>query len=434
MNYREALDWIHSLYRFGTKPGLERIEALLHRLGDPHKKLCCAHITGSNGKGSTAAFLASLLRAHGLRTGLYTSPYLEAFTNRMAVDGDDVTEEELVRLVEKVRPPVAEIAASALGQPTEFEVVTAMAFAYFAHAAPDWVVAEVGLGGRLDATNVIVPQVAVITNISLEHTQVLGDTVEKIAFEKAGIIKQGVPVVTAAAKPEALAVLEKTAKERESPLLAVGREIIAEVTGMTLGGQVFDYQSPRRKLPRLEIALLGRHQAVNAACALAALECLPVPFDEAAVRAGLAAARWPGRLEVFSREPLVLVDGAHNTDGALALRRALTELLNGRKLHLVLGILADKAVEEMLSLLAPLATAGLLITRPDNSRAADPELAAELARPFAQVPVQVFRTVPAAVEAALHAARPNEAVCVAGSLYTVSEATAVLRSRLAGKK
>jgi dihydrofolate synthase/folylpolyglutamate synthase len=434
VNYREALDYIHSLYRFGTKPGLERIAALLHRLGDPHKKLCWAHITGSNGKGSTAAFLASLLRAHSLRTGLYTSPYLEAFTNRMAVDGCDVTEEELVRLVEKVRPLVAEIAASALGQPTEFEVVTAMAFAYFAHAAPDWVVAEVGLGGRLDATNVIVPQVAVITNIALEHTQVLGDTVEKIAFEKAGIIKQGVPVITAAAKPEALVVLEKTAQERESTLLAVGREIIVEVTGATLGGQVFDYQSPRRKLSKLEIGLLGRHQAVNAACALAALECLPVPFDEAAVRAGLAATRWPGRLEVFSREPLVLVDGAHNTDGVLALRRALTELLNGRKLHLVLGILADKAVEEMLSLLAPLATAGLLITMPDNSRAADPELAAELARPLAQVPVQVFRTVPAAVEAALHAVRPNEAVCVAGSLYTVSEACTVLRHRLAGKK
>jgi dihydrofolate synthase/folylpolyglutamate synthase len=427
VNYREALDYIHSLYRFGTKPGLERIEALLHRLGDPHRSLRCAHITGTNGKGSTAAFLASLLTAHGLRAGLYTSPYLESFTNRMAVGGRDVTGEELVRLVEKVRPHVAEIAASALGQPTEFEVITAMAFDYFAHLAPDWVVVEVGLGGRLDATNVIVPEVAVVTNIGLEHTQVLGDTVEQIAFEKAGIIKRGVPVVTAADKPEAFAVLEKTAGERGCPLLAVGREVRVEVSETTLDGQIFDYQSRQRKLRGLKTALLGRHQVVNAASALAALECLPVSFDEASVRAGLATARWPGRLEIFSREPLILVDGAHNTDGVLALRRALTELLNGRKLHLVLGILADKAVEEMLSLLAPLATAGLLVTRPESERAADPELVAALARPFAPVPVQVFNTVPAAVEAALAAVRPGEAVCVAGSLYTVSEACTVLR-------
>jgi len=428
VSYQEALAWIHGLYRFGTKPGLERISALLKRLGDPHKRLRCAHITGTNGKGSTAAFLAALLAAHGLRTGLYTSPYLEAFTNRMAVDGRDVSGEDLVRLVEEVRPHVAEIAGTELGQPTEFEVITAMAFTYFAGQAPDWVVVEVGLGGRLDATNVIVPEVAVVTNIGLEHTQVLGDTLEKIAFEKAGIIKQGVPVVTAADKPEAFAVLEKTARERGSPLLAVGREVLADCTGMTLAGQVFDYQSPWRKLRGLEIRLLGRHQVVNAASALAALECLPsVTFSEEAVRAGLAAACWPGRLEIFSREPLVLVDGAHNPDGALALHRALTELLNGRKLHLVLGILADKAVGEMLSVLVPLATAGLLVTRPESGRAADPELVAELARPLTNVPVRVAPNVPAAVEAALSSARPGEAVCVTGSLYTVSEASAVLR-------
>ncbi|MBT9171762.1 MAG: Folylpolyglutamate synthase [Syntrophomonadaceae bacterium] len=428
MNYQEALAWIHSLYRFGSKPGLERIADLLKRLGDPHQLLRSAHITGTNGKGSTAAFLAALLSAHGLRVGLYTSPYLESFTNRMAVDGRDVAEDELVDLVKKVRPHVAEIADSAFGQPTEFEVITAMAFDYFAACLPDWVVVEVGLGGRLDATNVIMPEVAVITNIGLEHTQVLGDTVEQIAFEKAGIIKQGVPVVTAADKPEALAVLEKTARKRGSRLLAVGREVQIESAGTTLDGQIFNYQSPWRELKGLSIGLLGRHQLVNAASALAALECLPsVPISEAAVRRGLAAARWPGRLEIYSRNPLVLVDGAHNVDGALALRRALTELLDGRKLYLVLGILADKAVEEMLSLLAPLATAGLLATRPDNVRAADPYVVAELARAYTRATVQVTPNVPAALEAALSAAKPEEAVCVAGSLYTVSEACAVLR-------
>lgn len=431
MDYQEALAWIHSLYRFGSRPGLERIAALLERLGDPHKTLRCVHIAGTNGKGSTAAFLASLLAAHGLRVGLYTSPYLESFTNRMAVDGRDVAEDELVRLMEKVRPHVEEIAASDLGQPTEFEVITAMAFTYFAAQLPDWVVVEVGLGGRLDATNVIAPEVAVVTNIGLEHTQVLGDTVEQIAFEKAGIIKRHVPTVTATDRPGALEVLKNIAGEREAPLLVVGQDILVDCASATLHGQFFTYQSPWRKLEALKIALLGRHQVVNAACALAALECLQaIPFAEAAVRSGFAAARWPGRLEILSREPLVLVDGAHNADGVRALRRALAELLGGRKLHLVLGILADKAVEEMLSLLAPLATASLIVTRPHNERAADPDAVAELARAFTHTSVQVAQTVPAAVEMGLAATGPGEALCVSGSLYTVSEARAFLFQKI----
>lgn len=427
MNYKQALAWIHSLYRFGSKPGLERIEELLRRLGEPHKRLRTVHITGTNGKGSTAALLSSILEAEGFRVGLYTSPYLESFTNRMAVSGREIGKKELALLATAIKPHVEAIACTGLGQPTEFEVVTAMAFSYFASQEPDWVVVEVGLGGRLDATNVILPCVSVITNVGLEHTQVLGDTVEKIAFEKAGIIKESVPVVTAADKPAALAVIEAVAAQRHAPLTVVGRDVTVKRGETSLDGQAFTYASRFRSLDGLKIQLLGRHQVINAACALAAREQLAeVPFSEEAARAGLAAARWPGRLEVVSREPLVILDGAHNTDGIQALREALPELIQGRKLYLVVGILADKAVGEILELVAPLATGGLIITSPDNPRAASPQEVAKLAARFASAPVQTARTVKEAVEMSLAAVRPGEALCVTGSLYTISEARAAL--------
>ncbi len=429
MDLQQALSWIHGLYRFGSNPGLERIEAVLDLLGNPHRTLRCLHIAGTNGKGSTAAMLASMLEAEGYSVGLYTSPYLEAFTNRMAINGRDISEDELVKLVAEIRPLVEEVSRTDLGQPTEFEVVTALAFAYYQRARPDWVVVEVGLGGRLDATNVITPAVSVITNIGLEHTQVLGDTVEKIAFEKAGIIKEGVPVVTAAEKPGALAVIEEIAAERNAPLWVVDREITYTGGPATLDGQVFDYQSPRYTLNGLQITLPGRHQVRNAVTAIAARELVPgLPLDPAAVRRGLARARWPGRLEIFSRDPLVLVDGAHNTDGILALRQALAEMLAGRKLRLILGILGDKAIEEILRLIAPLATAELVITSPQIARAADPYQVAALAARHAVAPVTVIPGVPEAVRRTLGHISQGEALCVSGSLYTITEAREALKN------
>ncbi|MDW7652313.1 MAG: folylpolyglutamate synthase/dihydrofolate synthase family protein [Bacillota bacterium] len=427
MNYEEALNWIHGLYRFGSNPGLERISELLSRLGNPQNQLRCVHIAGTNGKGSTAAFLASILEAEGNRVGLYTSPYLEAFTNRMAVNGYDIDAAELVRLVEQVRPHVEAIADTPAGPPTEFEVVTALAFTYFAAAKPDWVVVEVGLGGRLDATNVIVPAVSAITNIGLEHTQVLGDTIEAIAGEKAGIIKPEIPVVTAAQKIEALTVFRRISAERKATLYELDRDIVVDVISSSLTGVVFNYKSPWHNLQNLHIALPGRHQARNAALALAARELLPGKLNESAMRRGLAATRWPGRLEIFSHKPLVLVDAAHNADGILALRDALAEGLGGRKLHLVLGILGDKAVDEILALIAPLATAGLIVTRPDNPRAADPYQVAELARHYLHgAPVVVEEDISRAVTRALSETKEGEALCVSGSFYTISEARDVL--------
>jgi len=428
MEYQEALEWIHGLYRFGSNLGLERVSRLMELLGNPQHRFKSVHIAGTNGKGSTASFLAEMLQAEGLKVGLYTSPYIEKFTNRMAINGIDIDEKEIVQLVEKVKPVVEELAADEVGQPTEFEVVTALAFTYFARKQPDWVIVEVGLGGRLDATNVIKPVLSVITNIGLEHTQVLGNTITAIAGEKAGIIKHGVPIVTAAEKEEALRVFRDIAAQKEAKLWQVDRDFTYEVKQAGLDGIIFDYASPWRKLTNLEIKLIGRHQARNAALAVAARELMPLTFQEEAVRKGLMRTRWPGRLEIFSREPLVLVDGAHNVDGILALRDALKDILGGRRLRLVLGILGDKAVEEILSLIIPLADAGIIITTPDNPRAADPYQVAELAKRYAgNTPVEVIPTVAAAVRQAVAGLSAKEALCVSGSLYTISEAREVLK-------
>ncbi|EEG78168.1 bifunctional folylpolyglutamate synthase/dihydrofolate synthase [Dethiobacter alkaliphilus] len=427
MNYNEAIDWIHSLYRFGINPGLERITELLRRLEDPQKKIRCIHIAGTNGKGSTAAFLASMLEAQGLQVGLYTSPYLEAFTNRMAINGGDIDENRLAELVTQIRRHVEEISQTEAGQPTEFEVVTALAFLYFAEEQPDWVIMEVGLGGRLDATNVIEPAVSVLTNIGLEHTQVLGDTISAIAFEKAGIIKPSTPAVTAAEKEDALQVFRSVAVERGATLVEMDRDFGYEQLSASLDGQVFNYWSRQRKLDNLQISLLGPHQVRNAALAVATRELLPVPLDTDAIYRGLAAAKWPGRLEVFSRRPLVLVDGAHNIDGIKALKSALDTILDGRPLRLVLGILGDKAVDEILSLIVPLATAGLIVTKPDNPRASNPREVAELARRYTSAPVAATDTVEEAVALGLAQTGEEEALCISGSLYTISEAREVLK-------
>ena len=427
MNYNEAIDWIHGLHRYGINPGLSRITELLRRLGDPHHKIRCIHIGGTNGKGSTAAFLASMLEAEGLRVGLYTSPYLEAFTNRMAINGGDIAKDLLADLVTELRFHVEAIAQTDVGQPTEFEVVTALAFLYFAKELPDWVILEVGLGGRLDATNVIEPVIAALTNIGLEHTQVLGDTIDAIAFEKAGIIKPNVPVVTTAQKPEALAVFRSVVAERGTTLIEINKDFQVTPLSSSLEGQTFHYQSDCLTLQNVSISLLGPHQIRNAALAIAVRERLPGPMNEDAMRRGLHATRWPGRLEVFSRHPLVVVDGAHNIDGIKALSAALDTILAGRRLKLVLGILGDKAVDEILSLIVPLASAGLIVTKPDNPRASNPEGVAMLARRYTDQPVVVEEAITGAVSRALAETADDEALCVSGSLYTISEAREFLK-------
>ena len=426
LDYREALQWIHSRERFGIRPGLDRIRIILEELSNPHRELKVIHIGGTNGKGSTAAFAASILKESGFKTGLYTSPYLESFTNRMAVDGRDVPSETLTSLVEQVKPIVDRISEQDhLGPPTEFEVVTALALLHFARSDVDYLVLEVGLGGRLDATNVVeTPLVTVITNVSLEHTEILGDTVAKIAAEKAGIIKSGVPVLTAAAHPEAITVIMERAAEMGSPLYRVGDDFSGRRGETSLKGQFFEYRGPKGTLKDLFIPLLGEHQVVNAVTALAALELAGLNLSEDLLRKGLHSTSWPGRLEILREDPLVVIDAAHNPDSMRTLSRALEDHFPRGNRVVVLGILGDKSVEEMLKTILPAADRFVVTRALHPTRAAAPEEVVARARGLTDKPVEAVENLGEALIRGreLAAAAAGGALIITGSFYTVSEA------------
>ncbi|MGI5838139.1 MAG: bifunctional folylpolyglutamate synthase/dihydrofolate synthase [bacterium] len=418
MNYQEALEYIHGLQQFGIKPGLARMEALLEHLGNPHLAYPCIHIAGTNGKGSVTAMVTSILRAAGIKTGRYTSPALQKFNERINFDGADIPDAALAALLTGVRPAVAAAAAIPGGEhPTEFEVVTAAAFEYFRAVEAEIAVLEAGLGGRLDSTNIIpTPLAAGITNVAFDHMNVLGDTIEAIAAEKAGIIKKRGMVVTGAEDPAALAVIRCVCREKEAGLWVVGEDIRAAAGP---GGRL-SLATPRRTHEDLTLSLAGAHQLRNAATAVGIIDALSrsgTDIDAEAVAKGLAAVTWPGRLEIVQHNPTVVLDGAHNPDGARALGRALRNAFRYERLILVLGILRDKAYPEMLAILAPLADT-LILTKPDSPRAAEPEELQVIAARF-QSDIRLQATVGQAVDAALRIARPTDLVCIAGSLYTV---------------
>lgn len=423
MDYQEALSWIHSIGRFGMNQGLERIDALLKALDDPQKELNFLHIGGTNGKGSTAVFAASVLEAAGYRVGLYTSPYLVQFTNRMSINGEDIPQERLVELVKRVKPLVERVSADpALGQPTEFEVVTAIALTYFAQEKPDIVVLEVGLGGRLDATNVVNPLVTALTTISFDHTHVLGDTIEDITQEKVGIIKNGATVATqASGKP--LEIIQEACTRKNSHLLTWKHDFVALEVNKTLKGQEFNYYGIKENYFNLHIPLLGEHQVKNAALAIAILELLKekgFSIHDEAIRNGLANTEWPGRLEVMGYTPLTIIDGAHNLEAFQGLRGVIEEVLPYKRLILVLGILSDKAVEDIIGEIITLADI-LLLTKPNNPRAAEPEDLEKLAKKLTSAEIICEKDIPAAVKTALSLAKSDDLVLFAGSLYLISD-------------
>ncbi|MDI3538528.1 MAG: dihydrofolate synthase / folylpolyglutamate synthase [Bacillota bacterium] len=418
MNWQEAAAWLESLGRFGSRPGLERIEKLLGKLGHPEQGLKVIHVAGTNGKGSVCAFVSSVLAAAGYRTGLYTSPHLVEYRERFQINGTLISLEELAALLTDVRRASLEAAGAGGEEATEFEVLTAAAFLYFATQKVDYLVLEVGLGGRLDATNVVRPEVAVITHISYDHTAVLGCRLAEIAREKAGIIKPGCPVVMAPQEEEAAEVIAAVAAERRAPLHRVQAECTVIPRRQSLSGQSFDLCISGRSYRDLSISLLGDHQVDNAATAALALTVLSskgAAVSEDALRQGLAAARWPARFEVVLRSPVVVIDGAHNPDGAEALARAVQAYLPKRRLILVLGVLGDKDVPAVLRALGPLAQVAV-VTRPASPRAAEPEHVASGLRAY--VPeVYVEPEIERAVQRALSLAGPEDVVLVAGSLY-----------------
>jgi dihydrofolate synthase/folylpolyglutamate synthase len=413
-----CLETLFRLRRFGIKLGLATLRRILANLGNPHRCYKTIHIAGTNGKGSVAASLANVLRCSGYRVGLYTSPHLVRFNERIQINGAPIADGEIVRLYRKVLR-----ALPGGREPTFFEFTTAMAFAEFARCRVDWAVIETGMGGRMDATNVITPELSIITNISLEHREYLGATVPRIAYEKAGIVKRRRPVVTGIRQASAFSVLDAIAQGRSSPVYRLGRDFSFRRTG---AGR-FTYRGLSHTWPDMATGLQGDYQAGNAALVLAACELLlnKAPgVSLESLREGLATTRWPGRLEIVSEKPLLLLDGAHNLDAAKQLARHLRTHFKGRDITMVIGILDDKPYAAMLKLLLPLA-ARVIATQAKTSRALPAEKIAAEARTLAG-DVSVIKDVGQALAHALRAAPPGGLTLAAGSLYVVGEAKAAL--------
>lgn len=414
MTYEEALSYIHSICWKGSKLGLDRTRELLGKLDDPQKELKFIHIAGTNGKGSTAAMLSSILEEAGYRVGLYTSPFINRFNERMQVNHQPIPDEELAALTEYVRPHADAMADS----PTEFELITALAMVWFARQKCDIVVLEVGMGGELDSTNIIdVPEAAVIAAMGLDHVKELGPTMADIARAKAGIIKEGGRVVSYGGTPEADEVIAAVCRARNASLRQP--DFSAIVPGdFGLEGQTFSYKGWRG----LRIPLVGAYQMNNAAVVLETVEVLRQrgwSVSDEAVRKGLADTRWPARFEVLRRDPVFIVDGGHNPHGIRATAESLSRLFPGRKITFVTGVMADKDVEHILGLIVPLAEQFFTV-RPDNPRAMDAgELAARIEAMGAKA--TACASVQDGVDRAIQAEGPHGVACALGSLYMSGE-------------
>ena len=414
MTYEEALSYIHSICWKGSKLGLDRTRELLGKLDDPQKELKFIHIAGTNGKGSTAAMLSSILEEAGYRVGLYTSPFINRFNERMQVNHQPIPDEELAALTEYVRPHADAMADS----PTEFELITALAMVWFARQNCDIVVLEVGMGGELDSTNIIdAPEAAVIAAMGMDHVKELGPTMADIARAKAGIIKEGGRVVSYGGNPEADEVIAAVCRARNASLCQP--DFSAIVPGdFSLEGQTFSYKGWRG----LRIPLVGAYQMNNAAVVLETVEVLRQrgwSVSDEAVRKGLADTRWPARFEVLRRDPVFIVDGGHNPHGIRATAESLSRLFPGRKITFVTGVMADKDVEHILGLIVPLADQFFTV-RPDNPRAMDAgELAARIEAMGAKA--TACASVRDGVDRAIQAEGPHGVACALGSLYMSGE-------------
>lgn len=421
MNYSEALDYIHGISWTFCKPGLERIGELCRRLGSPEKDLKFIHVAGTNGKGSFSSMLASVLTHSGYKTGLFTSPYIVRFNERMKIDGVDISDSELAEITEFVKP----IADSMDDKPTEFELITAIGFEYFKRHGVDLVVLEAGMGGRLDSTNIIEsPILSVITGVALDHTAFLGDTVEKIAKEKAGIIKTRRPVLFGGKDRSAAAVIESVAEAKGSRTYRTDTECL-DIKSMTVSGTKFDYKSHTG----MEIRLLGAYQPENAANVLEAVDILRdrgLDISEESVKVGLLAARWPARFEIICTSPLIIYDGAHNPEGITAAKESIKRYFPSEKVIALTGVLRDKDYEFIAGELSEIADRAYTIT-PDNPRALGSGEYSEVLARHGVLSVAAL-SIDEAVKMAIDDARSTGKVLVClGSLYIYGEITEAVR-------
>ncbi|MGB9780885.1 bifunctional folylpolyglutamate synthase/dihydrofolate synthase [Caldanaerobacter sp.] len=425
MTYEEAIQYIHSTYKFGMKLGLENIRRLLEYMGNPEKNLKIIHVAGTNGKGSTSSFISSILKEAGYKVALYTSPYLEEFEERMKINGENISREKLVYYVEYIKPIIARMVQEGYNHPTEFEVITAIAFKYFYDEEVDFVVLEVGLGGRFDATNAISSSlVSVITSIDYDHMDKLGNTLGDIAYEKAGIIKKKGVAVSFYQQEEALKVISDACEVREAYLTILDKNNIV-IKEQNSDFQVFDYKN----FKDLKITLLGTHQIYNASLAVEVVQKLKniygYQISEEAIKRGLMNAKWPGRLEVMKKRPYLVIDGAHNSQGMTVLKESL-KLFNYRRLILVIGMLKDKEVDKMLNIITPAADV-IITTTPLSDRAYS---ARDLASKISSNSVFAVDQIDKAVNEALKMAGEEDMVLFCGSLYMIGHVRKLLRGVL----
>lgn len=418
---KEALDYLYGLHPGGIKLGLENTRHLLRHFGDPQLKARTIHITGTNGKGSTAAFAESILRIGGHRVGLYTSPHLFHFSERIRVDGSPIQEKELAEGVFRIKQAVEALKINV----TFFEFSTVLAFLYFQEKKTGWNVIEVGLGGRLDATNLCQAEISIITSIGLDHTQYLGTRLEGIAYEKAFIINNYGTVFAHIEDNAALDAVKKLAQERSAKLLRFGEDFHAELRTHHPRGQTVDFSFKDHHLRNLVLPLIGRHQVTNASLALAA--CLEVnsrdpKFDETAIRRGLNATRWEGRLEVAATNPTVILDCAHNPDGVIKLTQTVREYFSYSRIFLVLGVMKDKPIDRMLEIFSEFADRFILV-KPAQERSEDPRVLMDSLRNrlACQKPIDIVEQIPYALHKAKQAANSEDLICVTGSIFTVAE-------------
>ena len=431
MNYEDGMKYIKMVGNFGSNYGLERTERLLEILGNPHKKIKVIHIAGTNGKGSTTSILTSILMKEGFKTGMYTSPFLEEFEERIQINKVNISKEDLGIYVGIIKDAVDKVMEEGYTHPTEFEIITCLMFKYFYDKKVEYAVIEVGLGGRLDSTNVVSPVLTVITSISLDHTNILGNTIEEIAGEKGGIIKNNIPFIMYPQEiEEAKNVLINICKEKNSKVHEVKKEngsleYINEddfYQRIKIKGLLKDYY--------IKLRLLGEHQIVNCQVAVMAAEVLSEieGFALNNIETGVEDARWNGRLEVLCKEPLIVIDGAHNIQGIKSLKKNVIKYFNYNKMHLILGILADKQVNEMINTIVPLSEDVIALT-PHSDRA---ELASELKKEIYKVndKVKSFEKYEDGFYSALSTAGKDDIILVTGSLYMIGEMRSIINKSI----
>lgn len=371
----EAIDWIHSRLLFGSRPGLDRVETLLKKVDNPEEKVPTIHIAGTNGKGSTVTYLRCMLEELGLKVGTFTSPYIEHFNERIAINGHGISDDHIIRYVEKYQELIKEMdQESESAGITEFETLTVMALDYFLEEQVDIAIIEVGLGGLLDSTNVVKPMLTAITTIGKDHTEILGDTLEEIAFQKAGIIKEGIPVVTGNIEEDAFVVINEVAGKKHSRVYRYEKDYKTEYRHPDKNwGEIFDFYGEAGKLPKVKVSLLGRHQVENAAVAIQLFylycETLQINYTDRDIYQGLAKAKWPARMEKISDEPLIILDGAHNDHAVRRLAENLKKEFPNREINILFSALASKNIDQMIALLRKVPNVHLYLTTFDYPRA-----------------------------------------------------------------